>query len=217
MKKSFIILLRVIFVLIVILLITLFGLRSFFLYESKQAIDTALVVGDAPVLGDVSATFSVVEFFDYRCSHCAVMSALVDEAIADDKTIKIILRPVALIENESFLISSFVLAADKQKDGAGIALHKDIMALGHVPDLVEVQSLARARGINVEQADIDSRREDIRVEVNRNTELVRDIGFGVVPSLVIGDRGYLPRDQMPSVNELKLMILDAKARLAVQN
>jgi len=36
-----------------------------------------------------------------------------------------------------------------------------------------------------------------------------------VPALVIGDKGYVPFKTMPGINELRLMMIDAKTRLQI--
>ena len=217
MKKGFVVFLRVFFVLLFIGTVAFFGFRSYYLNQSANAISEALVIGDAPVIGEKSLPFPIVEFFDYQCPHCSAMSALLNDVVDGDHQTKIILRPVALSGQEAFLISAFVLAAEKQGSGYSVKLHKQIMSMGGIPDFDAVKKLAVSLGIDVSQAEEDSRSEAIGRELAKNTQLVRDVGFYAVPSLIIGDKGYLPRDGMPGINELKMMILDAKTRLNIQN
>ncbi len=213
MKKSLVIFLRVIFILTVILGAAFFSLRAYFLHESQQAIVAATNVGAAPVVGDSSAPLSIVEFFDYRCEHCAPMSRLVGEVVQGDTQIKIILRPVVFNGEESLQISAFVLAADKQKSGASAAIHHDIMNLSTLPDFATVAKIAASQGIDVARAQKDAESPAIQSELRANTGWVEDIGFYRVPSLIIGGKGYVPDAGLPSVNELKLMIIDAKEKL----
>jgi protein-disulfide isomerase len=216
MKKTLKIFLRVIFVLLAMFAVAIFGWREVVLYQSRSAIESALVIGNMPVIGDKERPFTIVEFFDYRCPHCAPMSRLVDEALGDDTQAKIILRPVVFSGEDSFKVTSFVMAAEKQKAGAAVALHRAIMAMDSLPSFDGVRDIAKTQGIDVAKAESDSSAEDIKSAINQNIRLVRDIGFYSVPALVIGDKGYVPRNGvLPGVNELKLMILDAKTRLRV--
>lgn len=214
MKKFFFIFLRVIFIIGVMLVATFYGFKFYYQTQSDRAIEKSLVADNLPVIGQVDAPFTIVEFFDYRCSHCSTMSKLVDEAVRNDSHIKILLRPVVLSDDESLKISTLVLAADSQKQGATLSLHKDIMALPSVPTYDSVKALAVSKGINIEQAEKDG--ESFKPIVVQNTSLVVDIGFYGVPALVIGDKGFTPQDQMPGVNELRLMIIDAKQRLGLK-
>lgn len=213
MKKILYISLRVFFVLILIGTVAFFGFRSYFLHQSQVAISQALVVDNAPIIGDKSAPFSIVEFFDYQCPHCAEMSKLVGDVVAGDTQTKVILRPVVFSGQETYLISSLVLAAEQQQAGASVKLHNMIMGLGHIPDLAQVKSIAAEIGIDVARAEKDAQAVDIRAALDKNTALVRRAGFYSVPALIIGDKGFLPRQGLPGINELKLMILDAKSRL----
>ncbi len=215
MKRYLRIFIRVIAVIALILILTYSGFKFYYQAESNRAIEKSLIVENLPIIGKKDASFTIVEFFDYRCPHCSTMSKLLDEAVNNDPSIKILLRPVVYGGEESFQIASLVLAADKQKQGISIVLHKEIMALPSVPVTYdEVKAIVESKGINVERAERDG--QSFRPQMIKNTSLVADIGFYAVPALVIGDRGFLPQERMPGVNELRLMILDAKQRLGVK-
>lgn len=213
MKKSLFIFLRVIFVLFVLVGLAAGGLYFYYQHQSTRGIQESLNLMDAPVIGDRNRPMTIVEFFDYRCSHCSTMSHLVDEAIANDQDIKLVLRPVVLGDPESFKIATLVLTADMQRPGATEALHRQIMNLADIPSYEQVKAMASALGIDVAAAESGKNAEISRAIISQNTQLVRDIGFYGVPALVIGDKGFMPQGVMPGVNELRLMILDAKSRV----
>lgn len=213
MKKAILISLRVIFFVGLMLGAAIFAARSYYQHQSKLAIDEALVLDGAPVMGDPDRPFTIVEFFDYRCPHCAAMSHLVKDAVGTDSQTKIILRPVVLREEESRKIAGLVLAADQQKAGASIALHTAIMDLPDLPTYAAVLELAEKQGLNVIQAEQDA--QTYKTKLDANTALIQKIGFPRVPAVIIGDKGYAPLDTMPGINEFLLMVLDAKTRLHV--
>lgn len=213
MKKGIIIFLRVTFVLCVMCAAVFFGARAYFMHESRQAIQLALTLTDAPVMGDKNRPFTIVEFFDYRCPHCPEMAGLVNEAVDGDAQTKVLLRPAVLMDNDSYRIAALVLSADKQKEGMTIALHKQIMALPQIPTYDIVKAMAQSQGIDIEQGEKDALSPAVQDILSKNTKLVKDIGFYGVPALIIGDKGFVPRAVLPSVNELKLMMIDAKTRL----
>jgi protein-disulfide isomerase len=214
MKKGTLIFLRVIFVIGAILGISFYSLKFYFQMQSERAIEKALLTDTFPVIGDINAPFTLVEFFDYRCLHCLEMSKIVDEAVNHDKKIKILLRPVIVSDEESYKIATLVLAADMQKQGATIAIHQKIMELTAAPAYETVKAIAEANGINIQQAEKDA--ELFKPRVVQNTNLIADIGFYGVPALIIGDKGFISQGRLPGVNELRLMILDAKQRLNIK-
>lgn len=215
MKKKLLIFLRVIFVLTAMLTATYFGLRYYYVAQSQHAIEKSLDVSSGAIIGNEKSPFTIVEFFDYRCPHCYSFSKIVMEAIGDDinTNTRILLRPTVVVDQQSYMIAKFVLALDTQKKGETAELHKEIMALNEVPTYEAVKAMAGARGLNVEQAEKDS--ENFKTIVGANTALAQEIGFYSVPALVIGDKGYLPNQGMPGVNELRLMMIDAKTRLKI--
>lgn len=217
MKKGLIIFFRVIFVLFVMLAAAYFALKFYYLSQSKQAIEKSLDLGKfpAPVLGPENAPFTIVEFFDYRCPHCSGFSKILMDAVGEDiqSSTKIILRPSAVVDKESYTIATLVLALDSQKKGETMALHAEIMNLRAVPTYETVKAMVEARGLNVQVAEKES--QNFQSMIMQNTILGEKIGFPSVPALVIGDKGYVPMQRMPGVNELRLMMIDAKSRLNI--
>jgi protein-disulfide isomerase len=214
MKKGLLVFLRVTFVIGAMLIASFFGFNFYFDAQSNRAIEKSLIVANSPIIGDKKAPFTLVEFFDYRCPHCSVMSKIVDEAVNNDPDIKILLRPVVVSDEESMKIATLVLGAEAQKRGSTLLLHKEIMALPSIPNYETVEAMAEAKGINVQQAEIDG--QSFRPVITENTSLIVDIGFYGVPALIIGDKGFISQGPMPGINELRLMILDAKQRLNIK-
>jgi protein-disulfide isomerase len=214
MKKGLLVFLRVTFVISAILIASFFGLNFYFDAQSSRAIEKSLIVENLPIIGDKKAPFTLVEFFDYRCSHCSVMSKIVDQAVNNDPDIKILLRPVVVSDEESMKIATLVLGAEAQKQGSTLLLHKEIMALPSIPHYETVTAMAEAKGINVQQAEADG--QSFKPIITENTSLIVDIGVYGVPALIIGDKGFISRGPMPGINELRLMILDAKQRLNIK-
>jgi protein-disulfide isomerase len=215
MKKNRIVFFRVTFVILAMLTATFFSLRFYYQYTSQQGIKKSLQIEDTPIIGNKNNPFTIVEFFDYRCPHCSTLYKITQDSIGQDidKTTKVLLRPVVVSDADSYKIALLVLAADGQKQGETIALHRDIMALPSIPTYDTVKAMAVSHGIDVARAEVDG--EKFKPVIIKNTKLLADIGFYGVPALVIGDKGYIPRAQMPGINELKLMMLDAKTRLKI--
>lgn len=215
MKRHLLIFFRVIFVLLLMVCGTIFGLRTYYLHQSAQGIEKSLDVSTGAIYGNEKAPFTIVEFFDYRCPHCSTLNKILIEAVGDDlnKDTRILLRPTVVVDDQSFKIAKFVLALDNQQKGKTVAVHKEIMALSEVPTYEAVKAMAGAHGLNVEQAEKDS--ENFKKMISDNTAMAEEVGFTSVPALIIGDKGYFPMVAMPGVNEMRLMIIDAKTRLKI--
>ncbi len=46
----------------------------------------------APVIGNVDAEFTIVEFFDYQCPYCKQIRPVVEQVVKEDGKIRLVLK-----------------------------------------------------------------------------------------------------------------------------
>lgn len=213
MKKAFLIFIRVIFVLVALMVALYYGAKTYFLHQSSLAIEKSVVADNSPVIGDANSPYPIVEFFDYSCPHCAAMSRMLTSVTEGDKETKIILRPVAFIDDDSMKIATLVLAADKQLHGSGEDLHLRLMVLDSPPSYDVALTIAKDLGLDIVALEKSAPQFEPLIEANMI--LLRDVGFPGVPAVIFGDKGYFPQGPNTSTNEIRLMILDSKKRMGI--
>ncbi len=162
--------------------------------EAQQAIRQDAIaelhnyVGSIPedfVKGDPRAETAVVEFFDYRCPYCKVVAPRVDEVLAEDKGIRIVLMEFPILGPESVFASRAAIAARAQ--GKYMPFHEAMMS--HKGNLAEdtVLELAEKVGLDMERLKTDMQAPEVEALLQRHYELADKLGVTGTPAFVIGE------------------------------
>lgn len=159
--------------------------------------------GFSYVGGNPDGDITVVEFLDYQCSFCKRAFPAVEELIASDGNIKIIIKEFPILGEASVMGSRYALAVKSlYGDEAYKSVHDEMMSLrgGLTP-----QTLARVSdSLDLEHDDIrtEMENEEISTIINTNRELAQRLQIQGTPTFVMGEtfvRGFLELDQMRAV------------------
>lgn len=198
---------------LVFLFVSYFALKAYTVYSFKTAVAQASQPVAGMVWGDPLGNLTLVEFVDYRCSHCRVMNETLKQAVAGEPYVKIIIRPVAWVDpKESNDIASFVAAVARQ--GMGAELHDKILSSTEPVSFNMAKKIASELAIDIPKAEAEMKLPEVADTAKINAKMVFDMAGRSVPFLVIGDRAYQPTDdeQMRSVNKLILLISESYDR-----
>lgn len=215
MPKALKIFLRVIFITLGIIVIGMGSITAYIAWDSKRAVKEAAIDISSQVTGNPDGKMTIVEFVDYRCHYCPILNATLGEALQFEKDVKVVIRPVGWVDEQSKPIASFLIASGKQ--GKYVELHKKLMDLPSLPDYETVKTIAGSLGIDVAKAEEDAKGKDVEAQIEENQGYVMRSGFPGIPALIIGDRQFfLNEENMKSVNALRMEISDAYDRKAEQ-
>lgn len=156
--------------------------------------------GHSWVGGNPEGDITVVEFMDYRCTYCRQAHPEVEELIAADGNIRLILKEFPILGEQSVLSSQFAIAV-KQLHGDDIYkdVHDALLALRGEASEDSLTRLAEALGLD--PAPIMERMQSAEVMqvINENHMLAQGLQIRGTPTFVIQDemvRGYVPLAQM---------------------
>lgn len=160
------------------------------LYDSERS-----WVGGNPE-GDVT----LVEFVDYRCSFCRRAHPEVEELIASDGNIRLIMKEFPILGEQSVLASRFAIATlQVEGDTAYKQVHDALITMRGDVNELSLELVAEDLGLDtdaiVAQMDSDAVTEVIRA----NHLLAQQLGITGTPTFVLDGqmlRGYLPLDGM---------------------
>lgn len=160
------------------------------LYDSERS-----WVGGNPE-GDVT----LVEFVDYRCSFCRRAHPEVEELIASDGNIRLIMKEFPILGEQSVLASRFAIATlQVEGDAAYKQVHDALITMRGDVNELSLELVAEDLGLDtdaiVAQMDSDAVTEVIRA----NHMLAQQLGITGTPTFVLDGqmlRGYLPLDGM---------------------
>ena len=159
--------------------------------------------GYSYVGGNPDGDITIVEFLDYQCSFCKRAFPAVEELIASDGNIRIIIKEFPILGDASVMGSRYALAVKNlYGDEAYKTVHDEMMSLrgGLTP-----QTLVRvSESLDFDHDDIraEMENEDITTIINENRALAQTLQIQGTPTFVIGEvfaRGFLELDQMRAV------------------
>lgn len=147
----------------------------------------------------------LVEFFDYACGYCRTSRTDIEKLLAEDKKLKIVYRELPILGPDSEMAARVSLAV--AKSGNYGAFHKKMFAMGRPSESVIKASLS-ASGANDGQARTASDAQDVALEIQKNMQLHRALGFTGTPSWIVGDQVF---NGAVGYEELKSAIAKARA------
>lgn len=143
------------------------------------------VSGDT-ILGAVDAKRTVVIFVDPYCPYCQRYQKLLEEALTNDQTFKVILKDYPLFGEASELALQALGAARKQ--GKYFEFYKALVDQGKPQTQAELMALAKGiQGIDMEQFNKDFGSSKITMSIKATRELGNKLGISAAPTVVVGN------------------------------
>lgn len=155
---------------------------------------------NAVVLGNPEGDVTVVEFFDYNCGYCRRAFPAIQELLATDPNVRIVLREWPILGDESRYAARASLAARKQ--GLYQEFHNALMAQRGRATEASVKRIAEEIGLNASQLSSDMGDPTIQSHFESSGQLSQALGIGGTPAFVIGDEvipGFIQIDQMREI------------------
>ena len=136
------------------------------------------------VLGNPQGSRTLFEFSDYNCGYCRMSQEHVQELIARDSELRVVIKEWPIFEG-SDVAARMALAAAKQ--GKYAAFH-DALYAQEVADGPTVERIAKAVGLDMERARRDAQGQDVTMELMRNSSIAQNLGFTGTPAWIVGNQ-----------------------------
>ncbi len=199
-----------------LVLCVLLGVRLYTSWQMVLAQNAAAIAPSGNVIGNPQGRLTIVEFVDYKCHYCPIMNERLLQVLATEKDVRIVVRPVPWIDKESEQIARLAVAAGMQ--GKDILFHNAAMATGGLKSYAEALGIAQEIGVNLDRAEAAMRKPDIDVPLRANIELTKAFNIQRIPGLLINGKVVFGtvEEELPTVNQLRILISDAKGKLPAQ-
>jgi len=139
-----------------------------------------------PVAGNPDGDVTVVEFYDVRCPYCRRMLPAIDQLLATDKGVRLILKDLPILGPGSILGSRALLAAQRQ--GGYLKLQRAIMrGPADVTD-ASLQNQAEANGLDWTRLQRDMADPAIQTRIDANLALAHTLNIEGTPALIVGTK-----------------------------
>lgn len=159
----------------------------------------------APIIGNPGGDVTLVEFFDYNCPYCRKAAPQLQQAVADDSGLKLVLKEWPILGPGSEFAAKAALASQRQ--GKYEAFHKGLMGFTSAINESSTLTVAGQVGLDVERLKQDMKDPAILAAIERNRALANDLRITGTPTFVVGDeiiRGLV------DLATLKRFIADAR-------
>ena len=137
------------------------------------------------VLGNPDGEITLVEFTDYACGYCRMSLDHVNQLIADNPDLRVVIREYPILSAGSAAAARMALAAAEQ--GRFEEFHSAMFAAESL-SAENIELAARQSGVDVEraQAAIDAGLYDSQLQ--NNMFLAQNMGLSGTPAWVVGDQ-----------------------------
>jgi protein-disulfide isomerase len=157
---------------------------------TKHADELFHHAGD-PMAGNGGGKVTVVEFFDYRCTHCMAMTPILHAIMSKNPEVRVVYKEYPIRGKLSVYAAKAALAANNQ--GKFSEFHNALMDCDNL-DESKVLSIAKSLGLDTEKLQTDMDSVAIQEEIRQNYQLGREMSVYGTPTFYItnsGDPTYL--------------------------
>lgn len=157
----------------------------------RQQTDKVFFNKQDPVIGNPNGTVTVVEFFDYQCGHCREMLPVIDEAIKNDKELRVVFKMLPIFGGASELAAKAALAAAKQDKF--YVMHQELMqATDYSAD--NIMTLAKKAGLDIEKFKTDMESDAVKQTMAASQDLAKQLKLYFTPALVVANTQAKAKD-----------------------
>lgn len=153
------------------------------------------------VMGNPNGKVTLVEFTDFACTFCRQSVAEVEQLIAANPDLRVVVRELPILSPQSADAAKMALAAAEQ--GKYAAFHNAMFAAGQ-PSPETIAAAAQAAGLDMDRARKTIADPRLEAELTRNVEFARRLGFNGTPSWIAGDAllsGAVGKDKLAEAIE----------------
>ncbi|MEN3930970.1 DsbA family protein [Microvirga sp. W0021] len=171
----------------------------------KESHDTIYNSEHGSVVGNPSGDVTVVEFFDYNCGYCKRAVADLAEMMKADPKLKVVLKDLPVLGQESVEAAQVALAVKQQLTGDKLfKYHLDLMHSKGRVGKQQALDLAQNMGVDMARLQKDMASPEIKAALQENFTLGDKLGLTGTPAFIIADTvipgavGRMPLEQMVS-------------------
>jgi protein-disulfide isomerase len=167
--------------------------------QAQVITDNAALLFDSPrevVLGNPDGDVTLVEFFDYNCGYCRRAHVDMQQLIADDPNLRVVLKEFPILSEESVQaaqVAAAVLLTAPEKYGA---FHEAMLLEPGQADGALALSVAEDLGLDVDAVQAAADSEDAREIIAESRMLAEQLQLTGTPSyvtsrqVIVGAVGY---------------------------
>jgi len=153
-----------------------------------------------PFLGNPDASFVIYEFSDYNCGYCKRVFKPLQDLIAADGDIKLVIKEFPILSESSLLAAQAGIAAQAQ--GVFEDFHVAMMTARGAISMDSIMAAAQSAGADLDRLQADMTSPAVETIIARTRIAAQQLEISGTPGLVIGRQvipGAISLDQMREI------------------
>lgn len=155
---------------------------SFSVYA--EAVNTLLRNPSDPIAGNPKGNVTIVEFFDYQCSHCMTMASVMKRIITSNPNVRVVYKDFPIRGPMSVYAARAAIAADKQ--GKYYQLNHALLTTRLPLNENNIFDIAKSLGLNTTKLKKDMNSRSVSKILQTNYDLARALNLNGTPAFFIG-------------------------------
>lgn len=154
-----------------------------------------------PIAGNPEGDITVVEFFDYNCGYCKRAFNQLNDLIAADSNVRVMLKEFPILGASSQIASQAAVAVFLTDKDKYFDVHSKLMQKRLKSKELVLKELV-SHGFDKDKISKKMESKEVAEILNKNSALGRKIGISGTPAFVIGGRfvpGAIGLDQMQAI------------------
>ncbi|MEM9971130.1 MAG: DsbA family protein, partial [Pseudomonadota bacterium] len=155
--------------------------------------------------GNPDGDVTIVEFLDYRCGFCKRAFPAVEELVASDGNIRLIVKEFPILGPASDLAARYAMATKRiEGDDAYKSVHDTMMGLKADLNERTLAMLSAEFDLNHEAIMAEMETDAVRDAIAANRALGARLSINGTPSFIMGEnfvRGFVELEQMRAIVE----------------
>jgi protein-disulfide isomerase len=139
------------------------------------------------VIGNPSGKITLVEFFDYNCGYCKRALGDLSRLLKDNPDLRVILRDLPILSENSMAAARVANAARGQLDGAKFwEFHQKLLSTRGPIGKAEAFAAAKSLGADMDKLAKDSEMAEAEVGIEESARFAKSLGINGTPAYVVG-------------------------------
>jgi protein-disulfide isomerase len=137
-----------------------------------------------PIAGNPKGNITVVEFFDYQCSHCINMAPVIESIIKANPNVRIVFKDFPIRGPLSEYAARAALAANKQ--GKYYEFSHALLTTDMTLTEGSILDIAKSIGLDVNKLKKDMQGSSVKNEIQSTYAIAREMNINGTPAFFVG-------------------------------
>jgi protein-disulfide isomerase len=140
---------------------------------------------NTPTLGNPNGNTVLVEFLDYQCGHCKKMTTTVKNLINQNKNLKVLVKELPILGEESSFAAKVALAANEQ--GKFAEVHYGLLSTTDKLTNATVENIAKAAGVDWSKIETALQNNSVEKQLDQVFTIAQQLNIMGTPAFIISD------------------------------